>query len=805
MIFVRRAFILRCLLCTHLLVVEIWGDTVGMRSVTYWFWRFVPYCLFLVLVAYYARPVARLDWKTLFMVLFLFSFFLTFLVGVAGRLEIFSGISFLRPTSSSREAIFSYLRLVSMFSFLAGSYFTLREIYQTKSELSQEVVRQRETEQALQRQLDFDNLIAEFLSRLAWSFGPEIDACMRTSLGQIAEFVGAEHAFVILLSADSGTWSVSHEWCAEGIPRLMEKYQPIAMGGIRAWSEEKLKAGEVVQINRLEDIPPEASLIRQQAESEGVKSRLTVPLLGQGNLLIGSIVLQTYSHEQRWSQEDIRQLRLVAESFVNVFNRQQAEISLRQSENRYRTLFESAQDAIFLMQGDRFMDCNPHTLRMFGCCREQIIGETPVRFSPVLQSDGCDSAWKAKEKIQAAIAGVPQYFEWRHCRHDGTVFDVEVSLNRIELNEQSMLLAIVRDITERKQAEEALRFSEERFAKAFQASPEPISIYRHSDGMLMEVNERWTSTYGYTRGEAIGRTSLDLDLVNLEDRQRLRRQLEERSSVREFEIDLRSKQGDVRNVSLSAEHIMIHGEPCNIFLHRDITEHKRAEQRLRATSEQLRALTASVTSAREEEGIRIAREIHDELGSALTSLRWDLEGIDRVISGSEDQSHLVAVRDKIAVMMRLTDTTIGVVRRISSELRPSVLDDIGLVEAIEWHTEQFQAQRGIVCQCDCAVENLVLNQEQSTAMFRIFQEALTNILRHAHATRINITMEEIENEFILTIRDNGKGIREDQKSGLHSLGILGMRERAHLIGGQIDITGFEGEGTVVTVRVPISQ
>ena len=152
--FVRNAFFLSCALCGYLLIFEILSDTVGMSSLTYWLWRFVPYCLFLVLVAYYARPVARLDLKALFMALFLFSFFLTFLVGLAGRLEVFSGISILRPDSSVREAIFSYLILVSMFSFLAGSYFALREIYQTRSELSQEVERQRKTEQALKRQLE---------------------------------------------------------------------------------------------------------------------------------------------------------------------------------------------------------------------------------------------------------------------------------------------------------------------------------------------------------------------------------------------------------------------------------------------------------------------------------------------------------------------------------------------------------------------------------------------------------------------------------------------------------------------------
>jgi PAS domain S-box-containing protein len=248
-----------------------------------------------------------------------------------------------------------------------------------------------------------------------------------------------------------------------------------------------------------------------------------------------------------------------------------------------------------------------------------------------------------------------------------------------------------------------------------------------------------------------------------------------------------------------------HGNPIRMFgTAQDVTERKQAEERLRATTEQLRALSARIHSAKEEEGTRIGREIHDELGAALTSLKWDLESFDKVISESGDQSQLQRLRERIEAMLRLTETTIGTIRRISSELRPSVLDDLGLVEAIEWQAQQFQARTGIICQCDCSLENLDLSREQSTAVFRIFQEALTNILRHAQATSVDITMKAEAGEFVLAIIDNGRGITENEKSGAQSLGLLGLQERAHLIGGKININGVEGKGTMITVQVPIS-
>lgn len=170
----------------------------------------------------------------------------------------------------------------------------------------------------------------------------------------------------------------------------------------------------------------------------------------------------------------------------------------------------------------------------------------------------------------------------------------------------------------------------------------------------------------------------------------------------------------------------------------DITEGKLAEDQLRANAEQLRALMASLTTAREVESTRIAREIHDELGSALTGLKWELESSLKLAAEPADAARLGILRGKVEAMMGLVDNTIGTVRRISSELRPVLLDDLGVGEAIKWQSEQFEARTGIACRCDCPLDNPRLSWQQATALFRIVQEALTNILRHAEATTVDI-------------------------------------------------------------------
>ncbi len=244
---------------------------------------------------------------------------------------------------------------------------------------------------------------------------------------------------------------------------------------------------------------------------------------------------------------------------------------------------------------------------------------------------------------------------------------------------------------------------------------------------------------------------------------------------------------------------------ANEELMKEINERKLAEERLRVTTESLRAISARLESAREEEALRIAREIHDELGATLSSLRWDLEEVVEVMFDPKALSQSDELTKRIERMHELTDTAVNAVRRIASELRPIALDELGLTEAIEWQALQFQERTGIIVQCDCDQETVDLTGEQSTAVFRIFQEALTNILRHAQATTVCIQLHKENGVVLLTISDNGSGITEDEKSGQRTLGLLGMRERAHLIGGTINIKGSDGKGTLITVRIPISH
>jgi PAS domain S-box-containing protein len=355
------------------------------------------------------------------------------------------------------------------------------------------------------------------------------------------------------------------------------------------------------------------------------------------------------------------------------------------------------------------------------------------------------------------------------------------------------------------EASAELRKSEGRYRDLFENAKD--ALYVHDlHGRYMSVNRAAEKLTGYTRAEMLGKEFTDF--VSPEQvegiREYFRRKVidEEETS---YESEVVTKNGRRVAIEINSHLILKNGVPVAVQgAARDITERKAAEAKVKATSEQLRALSARLQSAREEEGTRIAREIHDELGSALTSLKWDLEEIDKQLSTPLEPSAFVALREKFQTPMKLADLAITAIRRIASELRPSVLDDLGLVTAIEWQAQQFQSRTGIVCVCDCSLEKVELTEEQSTAVFRILQEALTNVLRHAEATRVDIKIKKEKAYFVLSVSDNGKGITEREKSEQRSLGILGMRERGLLVGGEIDIKGVEAKGTLVTVRVPIS-
>src|SRR5258708_31567944 len=238
----------------------------------------------------------------------------------------------------------------------------------------------------------------------------------------------------------------------------------------------------------------------------------------------------------------------------------------------------------------------------------------------------------------------------------------------------------------------------------------------------------------------------------------------------------------------------------NRMLNAELAERSLTEQRLRASEENLRALAGHLQSVREEERIHIAREIHDELGQALTGLKFDLGSFARSFESDSPESR----QDKQLALGVAIDRIIGSVRRIASGLRPEVLDEIGLAAACEWQAREFQRRTGIRCVVSIAANMADPDQQRSTALFRIFQELLTNVARHANATRVNVALSQGETALALSVEDNGRGIRDNEIESPRSLGFLGLRERVLAFGGSIDVKGDEGKGTRVSVTIPTS-
>ena len=227
-----------------------------------------------------------------------------------------------------------------------------------------------------------------------------------------------------------------------------------------------------------------------------------------------------------------------------------------------------------------------------------------------------------------------------------------------------------------------------------------------------------------------------------------------------------------------------------------VLERKRAEEEIRGSHEQLRNLYRRLELVREEERTRMSREIHDELAQALTALKLEISLLDKKLDKNNS-----SLRSYTQMMLEVLDTTIQAGKKLVMDLRPPLLDDFGLPEAIEWQAIEFENRTGIQCDIDFGKNYLVLDKDRSTTLFRIFQETLTNVTRHAKADKINISLKDCNEGVTLQVRDNGIGISKAQITNLRSLGLLGIRERALVWGGKVDIIGIPNEGTTITINL----
>jgi len=355
---------------------------------------------------------------------------------------------------------------------------------------------------------------------------------------------------------------------------------------------------------------------------------------------------------------------------------------------------------------------------------------------------------------------------------------------------------------EKAEAERGREWERERAELAAQAAGLGLWDW-HLDSGKVFVDERWANLIGYTSAEFEGTWEAWKALIHPEDLGWVRatQQASYRSSgTLTVEYRMRAKNGDWRwmlclgNVQERAKD----GRPSRVTgTHLDITDQKDAEVTLRRSETQLRRLAARLEAIREEERKAISQEIHDELGQALTGLKMDLAWID----GQLDEN--LGLSQRVREMMGQVDATVEAVRDLSSRLRPALLDDLGLSEAVEWQVEDFERRSGLRCDLTISVDDPEIAPESAIAVFRILQESLTNVARHAQASRVAVELSRAHRRLVLRVSDDGRGIDATELVDEGTLGLLGMRERAAGIGGTLHIDRAVEGGTQVTVRVPL--
>jgi hypothetical protein len=473
--------------------------------------------------------------------------------------------------------------------------------------------------------------------------------------------------------------------------------------------------------------------------------------------------------------------------------------AMREGAARLNGIIQSAMDAIITI--DEHQDIvifNPAAEQMFGCAAGNVLGTPLEQFIPPrfreahhahIDRFGATGVTTRRMGVQSEIVGL---------RVNGEEFPLEASISQVSVGGKKLFSVILRDITARKRAEESVRESAERYQRLVELVPDAIWIER--DDRIAFLNRACVQLLGSDSVvRVLGKSPLefihpDFRAVAAERRQRLVAGLELNPLMDKKIVRL---DGEVRDVEIAETSFHDEGSIALLAVLRDITERKQAEREVRESREQLRQLSASLQVVREEEKARIARELHDELGQALTGLKMDLAQLVTQLT-TEQQAAL----SQANAMKTLIESTVASVRRIATELRPLMLDDLGLAATIEWQVNDFSRRTGITVDLSMPEPEFDVDSELSTVLFRVLQESLTNVARHAGASHVRVALSGTERDVQLTVHDNGKGIGASLESAPKTFGLLGMRERASMLGGELSVHSNPGAGTSIMMIVP---
>lgn len=480
-----------------------------------------------------------------------------------------------------------------------------------------------------------------------------------------------------------------------------------------------------------------------------------------------------------------------------------------ESAQRLNAVIESAMDAIITM--DRH-----HNIVLFNAAAERIF-RCPAHGAPGVAALGAPLDRFIPERFRAphrahierfAQTGVTtrrmgEKVALYGLRADGEEFPIDASISQVQVGDEKYYTVILRDVTAQHRAEEQLRDSEARLNAIIGSAMDAIITVDGQQNIVL-FNAAAEKIFRCPSEEALG-SALDRFIparYREVHRDHIERFGEKGVTMRRMgeNIVLAGLRADGEEfpIDASISQVAVGGRRFYTVILRDITERQKAAAQLDASHRELRELYGVMHEVREAERIRIARELHDELAQWLTALKMDVSWI-----AARLPKELTRLVEKTTKMKEVVDTTVAAVRRIASDLRPVMIDDLGLVPAIEHLLHDFSQRTGILVSLDTRAEGVDFRDPVATAVYRMVQEALTNVARHAAATRVELSLSTDGADLRVTVRDNGRGIEEARLRKSKSYGVLGIRERAQTLGGDARIYRADQGGTVVEIRIPM--